>query len=92
MAEVTQYTFSYKEVIEALIKQQGIHEGIWSIRVEFGMGAINVNTEEGSKDITPAAIIAVKSIGLQAGTEINSLTVDAAEVNPRPKGSSKKSK
>ncbi len=92
MAEPTQFTFSYKEVVEALIKQQGLHEGLWSLRVEFGFGAININTDEGSKELSPAAIIPIKGLGLQKGTEDNSLTVNAAEVNPRPKGTSKQSK
>jgi len=83
MAETSQYIFSYKEIVEALIKQQGIHEGLWSIYIEFGLGAANVNRETNSKELTPAAIIPLQKIGLQKGIEINSLTVDAAQVNPR---------
>jgi hypothetical protein len=83
MAKVTQYIFTYEEVVTALLKQQEIHEGLWALRVEFGLGAINVNTVEGSKEVTPAAIVAVKSLGIQEGKELNSLTVDAAVVNPR---------
>ena len=85
MAEASQYTFTYKEVVEALIKQQEIHEGVWSLRVEFGLAAVNINTSEGSAEITPAAIVPIKSIGLQRGTEDNSLTVDAGQINPKLK-------
>ena len=92
MAEVSKYTFSYKEVVEALIKQQGLHEGLWMLGVEFGLAAINVNTAEGSDELTPAAIVPIKSLALQRGIEINSLTADAAVVNPRPKQNSKVSK
>lgn len=92
MAEVQEYVFSYKEVVEALLKQQGIHEGLWSLRVEFSLGAANINTIAGSKELMPAAIIPVKSIGLQRGAEDNSMTVDAAKANPKPTTPSKRRK
>jgi hypothetical protein len=85
MAQATQYTFTYKEIVEALIKQQGLHEGLWMLRVEFGLAATNINSVEGGTDLTPAAIVPVKALGLQVGREENSLTVDAAKVNPSPK-------
>ena len=39
MAEVSQFKFDHKEVVEALIKKQGLHEGIWQLSIEFGFGA-----------------------------------------------------
>jgi len=39
MAEVTQYTFSWSEVTETLIKKQNIHEGKWIAAIEFGVNA-----------------------------------------------------
>lgn len=84
MAEATQFIFSYSEVVEALIKKQGINEGIWGINFEFGLGAINVNKEVGSKDVAPAAFLIIQKIGINRVTEENSLTVNAAEVNPAP--------
>jgi len=80
MAEVGRYTFSHKEVVEALIKLQGLHEGLWMLYVEFGLGAANVGPAE--DQITPAAIIPVVKLGLQKGEKENALTVDAAKVNP----------
>ena len=77
------YPFSYKEVVDALIKHQGLHEGLWSLRAEFGIGAANINKEVGSKELTPTAIVPLIGLGLQPGTEENSLTVDAAKVNPK---------
>ncbi len=94
MAEVEMYTFTYKEVVEALVKKQGIHEGLWSLRVEFGLGAANVNQTLQSKEFAPAAIVPLVKLGVQRATEDNNLTIDAAEVNPAPKtakkGASKK--
>ncbi|MDD5321498.1 MAG: hypothetical protein PHD43_12950 [Methylococcales bacterium] len=82
MAETTQMLFSHKEVVTALLKDQNIHEGIWMLSIQFGMGAANVNQSEGSTDIKPAAIITVLKIGLQRTEDLNDLSVDAALVNP----------
>ena len=83
MAETQEkHVFNYQEVAEALVKQQGLHEGLWAIYIEFGIGAANVNTKEASKEYAPAAIVPVKGIGLLRSSEENNLTVDAAIVNP----------
>lgn len=95
MAEASMYKFSYQEVVEALIKQQGIHEGLWSLYVEFGIAAANMNMALQVKgqaitpptetdDLTPAAIVPIVSIGIIRAEKQNRLTVDAAEVNPKP--------
>lgn len=85
MAEPTQVVFTYKEVAEALIKQHGIHEGLWGLYLEFGLAAGNVAT--GPNELTPTAFVGVAKIGLQRFEEATNLTVDAAEVNPLPKTS-----
>jgi creatinine amidohydrolase/Fe(II)-dependent formamide hydrolase-like protein len=82
MAEADRFTFTYKEIAEALVKQQGIHEGLWGVYVEFGIGAANVGTMPESNDVVPAAIVPVQKIGLQRFPEANNLTVDATVVNP----------
>ena len=91
MAQTGLISFSYKEVVEALIKKHGIHEGIWGMFLRFGIQGANLNTElqglsagEGSRNLLPAAIIPVLEIGLQKFDEVNSLSVDAAQVNPAP--------
>ena len=38
MAEVDTYGFDLREVTTALIKQQGIHEGLWMLAFEFSLG------------------------------------------------------
>jgi hypothetical protein len=82
MAESTQYMFSHKEVVESLIKRLDLHEGIWGLRVEFGLGAANVALPESER--MPAAIVPVMKIGLSRGTELDNLSADAAQVNPAP--------
>lgn len=90
MAEATRYTFSYKEVVEALIKKQGLHEGHWAIYMEFGIQGANggPNPEEA----LPLAIVPVLKIGLQK-VEADSKfpgVIDAAIVNPNREVSPKK--
>ncbi len=82
MAETRQLTFSYKEVVECLIKKQGLSEGIWGLYVKFGINAANIGS--GDNDIRPAAIIPVLEIGLQRMPKENNISVDAAKVNPKP--------
>ena len=83
MAENNRYTFDHKIVAELLVKRQGLHEGLWGIVVEFGLGATNISPDNGAT-LTPAALVPVLRIGIQPFAEANSLTVDAAIVNPLP--------
>jgi hypothetical protein len=82
MAEAQNYTFDYKEIVEQLIKKQGIHEGLWGIYMEFGIGAANAGPSV--ETILPTAIVPVVKIGIQRFDKPNNLTVDAAEKNPLP--------
>lgn len=82
MPQTKNIEFDYGEVAEALIKYEGIHEGLWGIAIKFGLQGVNIGTEQGS-DLTPAAIIPVLKIGLQRFEGANNLTVDASEINPK---------
>jgi hypothetical protein len=82
MAESTQIVFTHKEVVEALLKQQNIHDGIWGIYIKFGIQAANIGASP--TDMMPAAIIPVLQIGLQRFDQENNLSVDASKANPRP--------
>jgi len=82
MAEPTQIIFSYKEVAEALLKTQEIHEGIWGLFIKFGISGANIGP--GPDSLSPAAIVPVLQIGLQKFESENNLSVDAAKVNPKP--------
>jgi len=81
MAEPTQIVFKHREVVEALVKHQGIHDGIWGLYVRFGISATNVGTTDA--DIMPAAIIPILEIGLQRFDKENNIAIDASKVNPR---------
>ncbi len=82
MAEADRYIFDHKELAEALVQKQGIHEGLWGIAVKLGLAATNLPTGSDAKTIVPAAITFVQKIGIQRFQEANNLTVNAAEVNP----------
>ena len=83
MAEVSQLTFTHKEVVTALLKEQGIHEGIWQLIVNFSLGAAFVGPTDG--EMNPAAIAMVNQVGIQKTDKVTHVSVDAAEVNPRAK-------
>lgn len=87
MAEPKSYIFEYKEVAEALVKQQGLHDGIWGLYFEFGLQAANINIppSQDMESMIPAAIVPLMKIGLQKFEKLNQLAVDAAEVNPLPR-------
>jgi hypothetical protein len=84
MAEITQYSFSFAEVAEALIKRNNLHEGEWVVGVEFvlNVGAMGMSPET----VRPGAMILanqfqlVKAIPGQPHPA--GLVVDAAAVNP----------
>ncbi len=77
MAEVSNITFTYKEVVESLIKRQNLHEGIWQLFVRFGLSAANIGPTEDA--VQPAAIIPIMEIGLQKAEKENNMSVDAAK-------------
>ena len=81
MAETSQVVFSYKEVAEALVKKQGITEGLWALAVKFGIQAANMGPND--NDLKPTAIIPILEIALQKADKENNLTVDAAKINSR---------
>jgi hypothetical protein len=79
MPEAQQYIYTFKEVAEALVKQQNIREGLWGLYVEFGIAAGNLGSSP--EDVRPAAIVPILKLGIQKFAEPSALTVDAAEVH-----------
>jgi hypothetical protein len=82
MPETGQIIFTYKELVETLVKSQGLHEGIWGLFVRFGLSAANVG--ENDATLKPAAIIPILQMGLQKMEKESNMAVDAAKVNPKP--------
>jgi hypothetical protein len=92
MAEVQNYIFTLKEIAGALVKQQGIHEGLWAIYVEFGIGAGHIPAGPNTQEIVPAAVVPIVKMGIQRAEQPTPLTVDAAEVNPKTDQSTERRK
>lgn len=86
MAEATMLMFELHEIVELLIKKQGIHEGLWGISIEFGLAAANIPTGPDGTTLVPAALNFVQHIGIKKHEQPTNLTVDAAKVNPAPGG------
>ena len=82
MADATQYIFSHKDAVTALIKHQGLTEGIWQLAVSFGFGVANIG--EGPNNLNPTAVIPVVGVGIQRVTVENNMTVDATTVVTPP--------
>jgi hypothetical protein len=82
MPEPTTLTFTYQEVLTALIKQAGLHEGKWQLTMTFGLGAMNMGPSE--SELVPGAAVAVTGISLLKAGEGSpaALVADAAVVNP----------
>lgn len=84
--------FSLTELTKILIKNQGLHEGLYnlSVQLQIGVGAVGPSPEL----ICPGAMLGVSRIGLsrtEKGKE-NIHTVNAAEINPAPKKKVSKTK
>jgi hypothetical protein len=80
MAETDAVTFEFKEIVESLVKKQGIHEGLWGIYFEFGLNAGNGGPN--ATELRPITILSIQKIGIQRVPEPTNLSVDAAIVNP----------
>jgi hypothetical protein len=87
MAEATQFSFSWQEVAELLMKASNIHEGKWAVGLEFSVtvGAMGLKPTEAS----PGAMITAHKLMITAVTEGQpqppNLVFDAALLNPRHK-------
>lgn len=90
MAEKERILFSYKEIVECLVKEKDIHEGIWGISIGFEFGAANIAKRDDPNSFLPAAIVPIADIGIERVEEESNLTVNAAEVNPKPKNKQSK--
>lgn len=84
MDEPKRIALTHKEVTEALIKHQNLHEGIWQLYVQFAISAANIPTADESQELKlcPAAIVPITQIGLIMVDKETPLSVDASKVNP----------
>lgn len=82
MPEVESYKFSHKELIELMIKAAGVHEGDWTLQINFGFTAGNFGPDEENMMPGGAALINFVGITKAHPDSPKGLVVDAAKVNP----------
>jgi hypothetical protein len=80
MAEERKITYAHAELAALMIKDKGLHEGLWHLQVQFGLSAVNAGPSD--QEMNPTAVVPVLSIGLVSVTAPGPLVFDAALVNP----------
>lgn len=92
MANATAHTFTHEELLAILLKNAGIHEGLWMLSINFGLSATNMSpTTSAEENLRPCVMATVESFGLlQVERTLKGLTLDAGVVNPLKKPASKK--
>jgi len=80
MAQIDSISYKNPDLLALLLKDQGIHEGLWMLMINFGMGAGNVGTDENS--VFPTAMVQVAGVGLMRAPVPGPAVVDASVVNP----------
>lgn len=82
MDHTAQYLLTHKDLVTAIIKELGIHEGRWMLAVNFNFTATNLGPE--GQDVLPAVISSINKVGISTAADDApaNLVVDAAEVNP----------
>lgn len=81
------YIYDLRQLIEALIKDQGLHEGYWGIGLEFGFGAATFG--QTAEEAMPTAFVQVSRVRLVRGESELPLCIDASKINPKDKKTSK---
>ncbi|MDE1181998.1 hypothetical protein [Paraburkholderia sp.] len=79
----SQHKFSIRELLEALLRDQGIHEGHWALNMDFLANGTSVRPQAGDDQLQPGLIVSVTGAGLVQMPEGTEGAVDAALVNPR---------
>jgi hypothetical protein len=72
-----EYTLSHQDVVKAIIIDQDIHEGFWTLNVNF-----NVAASHGPRVPDPSLTVTIKGIGIMRAPPTDPFAIDAALVNP----------
>jgi len=83
MAEISQISYTKKDLLILLLKNQGVHEGHWVLGVKFRFTAMNIGQLPDGSDASPASVAAIETIHIERVPEPLPFSVNAAEVNPK---------
>jgi hypothetical protein len=74
-----EYTLSHQDVVKAIIIDQNIHEGFWTLNINF-----NVAASHGPRVPDPCLAVTIKGIGIMRASSTDPFAIDAALLNPTP--------
>jgi hypothetical protein len=74
-----EYTLSHQEVVKAILIDQHIHEGLWTLNIDF-----HVETSHAPRVHDPTLTVAIKGVGIMRAPPTDPFAVDAALINPMP--------
>lgn len=77
------HILSLKELATVLVKNFGLTDGLFDLSIEFQIGVGGVGSDPTT--LIPGATIGVSKIGIQKTTVKSANTVDAGEINSKPK-------
>lgn len=79
---------SLQDMTALLLKERGIHEGIYELAVSFNIGVGGFAAPSG--DVNPSVMVSVVGFDLRRAPDTNGpLVVDASKVNPKKRRSKK---
>lgn len=74
-----EYTLSHQDVVKAIIIDQNIHEGYWTLHIHF-----NVAASHAPRVPDPCLAVTIKGVGIIRAAAGDPFAVDAALINPTP--------
>jgi hypothetical protein len=83
MAEIKQISYTNKEILILMIKDQNIHEGHWVLGAGFSFGAMSMGQSADGVDASPTAIATLSGLGIERVQEALPFSVDASLENPK---------
>jgi hypothetical protein len=72
-----EYVLSHQEVVKAIIIDQHIHEGLWTLKIDF-----NVEASHAPRVHDPTLTVTIKGVGIMRAPSTDPFAVDAALINP----------
>ena len=77
----TEFSFNHRELVALMLKEANIHEGLWSLSVNFRLGAGAFGPSEA--EVAPTGFVGVDSLGIRRALETGPLVFDATDLNPK---------
>ncbi|CAB3800910.1 MULTISPECIES: hypothetical protein [Paraburkholderia] len=77
------HKYSIEDLLAALLRDQGIHEGHWALNVEFTATGASVKPQDNPARTLPGLIVSLNSATLLRADASAAGAVDAAVANPR---------